>query len=245
LKPTDPGAREAFPKTRWSLVVRTRREEGGGAGVTALAELCETYWYPVYSYIRRAGNDATCAEDLTQGFFEQVISKELFPKAEQEKGKLRSFLLRAVQRFVGHEYEKAKAQKRGGGRQVISFDHEQAEEWFADESNESLPPDRAFEKRWALTLLDNALSALAVEQKAAGRERHWGLLSPFLAWNAGSGSQDEAAAELGVTIGAFRAALLRLRRRYRIILQEQIGHTVDSPDALDEEIRHLFRVLSQ
>ena len=209
----------------------------------ALEELCRTYWYPVYSFIRRSGNGPDQAEDLTQGFFEMVLSKDLFPRAEQEKGRLRSFLLRAVQRFVGHEREKQQALKRGGGNQPISFDHELAEEWFADESAESLPPDRAFEKRWAMTLLDNALEALSAEQRAAGRQRHWEVLSPFLAWNAGAGSQEDAAAELGVTVGAFRAALLRLRRRFRVVLTEQISHTVASSDAVDDEIGHLFQIL--
>ena len=210
----------------------------------ALEELCKTYWYPVYSFIRRSGNTAGQAEDLTQGFFELVLSKELFPKAEREKGRLRSFLLRALQRFVGHQLEKERALKRGGGKQVISFDYELAAEWYADESEESLAPDRAFEKRWAITLLDQALDALRHEQIAAGRERHWKALRPFLAWNAGAGSQDEAAADLGVTVGAFRAALLRLRRRFRAILSDQISQTVGSAEELEDEIRFLFKVLA-
>ncbi len=244
---TAPGRRAgsaAFPNTRWSLVCDLR-EGDGGRGDAALAELCQLYWYPVYAFVRRSGHGSEDAQDLTQSFFALVLSHELFPRADREKGKLRTFLLTAVTRFLGQQREKANALKRGGGERPLAIDSQEAEQRFEVEANDALPPDEAFEKRWALTVLGNALDALGEEQAAAGRARQWAALRPFLAWNAGAGSQDEAAASLGVTVGAFRAALLRLRRRYRSILTEQIRQTVDAEADLQAEIRHLFQIFSR
>ena len=219
--------------------------DSDNGGQKALAELCQMYWYPVYSFVRRAGHDAHAAEDLTQAFFALVLSHELFPRADRDKGRLRTFLLTAVTRFIGQQREKANALKRGGGVVPLSIDAVEAERRFEIESGDDLPPDEAFEKRWALELLDQALRQLGQEQAAKGRQRHWEALSPFLAWNAGAGSQEDAAAELGVTVGAFRAALLRLRRRYRTLLGELISHTIDGESGLDDEVAYLFRVLSR
>lgn len=221
----------------------------GGAteSCRALEQLCQLYWYPVYAFVRRSGNGPHDAEDLTQSFFSMVLSLELFARADDTKGKLRSFLLTALKRFLGQQREKSDALRRGGGVRPISIDVIEAEKRYEIEAKDQLSPDAAFEKRWALTVIDSALARLGEEQRAKGRERHWSALQPFLAWNAGAGSQEDSAAELGITIGAFRAALLRLRRRFRVILTEEISHTIleSDVDGLDGEIAYLFRVLSK
>lgn len=239
------GGGGAFPNTRWSLVAGAARD--GTVAAEALEILCRDYWYPLYSYIRRQGKSAPDAQDLTQGFFEYLLAGNYLARADQEKGRLRSYLLGALKHFSAYQYRKETAQKRGGGAPRISIDEEAAEERFQYEprADESENPDRVFERRWAMTVLETVLKKLAAEFRSGGKEAQFAVLSGFLAWNSGEMSYAQAAEKLGMTEGAVKVAVHRMRNRYREILHEGILATVASPDEVDDEINYLLKVLSR
>lgn len=229
---------EWFLTTHWSVVLNARAADSQKAKA-ALESLCRAYWYPLYAFVRRQGQSPHDAEDLIQGFFAQCIEKNYLHTADKQKGRFRSFLLIALKRFLANEWDRARTRKRGGDRQIISLD---AEERYAAEPADSLTPDKLFERRWALTLLENVLEKLKVEQAAAGRSAIFTELQPVLT-SRGTPYAD-LAKRLGLTESAVKVAVHRLRQRYRELLEAEIANTVSSPSEISEERRYLLSILT-
>jgi RNA polymerase sigma-70 factor (ECF subfamily) len=230
-----------FTTTHWSVVLAAGCAGSSGA-TAALEQLCRAYWYPLYAFVRRLGHNPQEAEDLVQTFFERCLEKNYIAAADEAKGRFRSFLLIALKRFLAHESEKARAQKRGTGRPPLALDALSAEQRYALEPANHLSPDRLFERRWALTLLEHVLIRLRKEQAGAGRLEVFEHLKDSLASGGGGTSYAELAARLGLSEDAVKVAVHRLRRRYCKLLEEEIAGTVSSPHEIAEERRHLFRL---
>jgi RNA polymerase sigma-70 factor (ECF subfamily) len=231
----------SFQTTRWSVV---RRALGADdvAATEALAALCEAYWYPLYAYIRRSGKSPHDAEDLTQGFFARMLEKELLASADPDKGKLRTFLLSCMRNYLADERDRAMAQKRGAAM-LVSFDPGRAEERYAAEWVDDLSPDRLFQRRWALTLLDYTLQFLAEEFAAQGKARLFQALRPFLGFGPEpENCYEQISATLGIPAGTLKNELFRLRQRWRKRLFEQVGMTLDNPtpENIKDELRELL-----
>ncbi|HWB60358.1 MAG TPA: sigma-70 family RNA polymerase sigma factor [Chthoniobacteraceae bacterium] len=231
-----------FVPTRWTLIVAARQEDPGPA-MRALAELCQAYWRPLYAYVRRQGCGPEEAEDMTQEFFSRLLEKNYLADVDRAKGKFRSFLLVSLKHFLSKEWERARAQKRGGGRPIIALDSLTAEARARIEPTDNLSPDKAFERQWALTVLDQALARLRAEYTLDGKEALFDVLKIFLT-GAGRSSTGGTYAEIGAACGlgegAAKVVVHRLRRRYRDILREEIAQTVVRRDEIDDEIRSLF-----
>jgi len=201
----------------------------------ALATLCETYWYPVYAYIRRRGYPAADAQDLTQGFFAALLEKDFVRLADRERGRFRTFLLTAVSRFLSKQMDRATAKKRGGGVKTFSIDVDAGEGRYALEPSEQWTPERLYERRWALTLLERVLARLGDRYAAQGKEVLFENLKEFLTDAGQTSGHAERAAKLGLAEGALKVAVHRLRRRYRDLLKQEIADTVaDTADVEDE-----------
>ncbi|MEZ5300352.1 MAG: sigma-70 family RNA polymerase sigma factor [Verrucomicrobiales bacterium] len=247
IPPSDdapPGSRPGdgqFPATRWSLVLRARGADERAAG-RALSELCGAYWYPLYVYARRVGNGAEDAEDLTQGFFARLLEKDYFAEADQRRGRLRSFLLASFKHYMHDEWDKSRAQKRGGGETPLSIDAAMAEERYRLEPQDKASPDVVYERRWALTALENFVGALRDDYAAAGKAEVFDALQPHLTGDA-EGGYAGAAEKLGISEGAARVAAHRLRKRYGEVMRREIAQTVETEDEVDDEIRTLFAAL--
>lgn len=208
----------------------------------ALTELCRTYWYPLYSFLRRRGHETHEAEDLTQAFFASLLARDFLAKIDQQKGKFRSFLLASLKHFLSDERDRVSAQKRGGGRKLISLDSLDAEARYQLEPASDLSPERMYEKQWALSILERVLSRLHAEFATAGKVSLFGALQETLT-DSQSVSYAQIASELGMTEAAVKTAAHRLRRRYRALLIEEIAQTVADPALVDDEIRHLMSCL--
>jgi RNA polymerase sigma-70 factor (ECF subfamily) len=232
---TDFSAR--FLTTRWSLV----RAAGGTdpSARVALEELCTLYWYPLYAYARRAGHGADDARDLVQGFFARLLAKNALSELAEEGGHFRSYLLAALRHHLAHERERAQTLKRGGASAFVALEFDGAEARYALEPADPRSPERLFERKWALTVLERALARLAAEQLEKGRGEVFERLRPFLVDDA-----DEplaaVAAELALSANAARVAVHRLRRRYRELLLAEVAETVDGPAEVEDELRRLF-----
>lgn len=209
----------------------------------ALEKLCTHYWYPLYAFVRRLGHSAHDAEDLVQGFFAVCLEKNYLGAAEQAKGRFRSFLLVALKRYLANEWDKQRAQKRGGKHSAISLDGLTAEERYALEPAEQLSADKLYDRRWALTLLDRVVARLRDEQAEAGKLSQFEQLKECITAGRSTG-YTEIAARAGLSEGALKVAVHRLRKRYRDLLEEEIAHTVSSPEEVVEERRHLLAALS-
>ena len=209
----------------------------------ALEELCRIYWLPLYAYVRCKGYKAEEAEDLTQAFFADVLRRNAFARAEPSRGRFRTFLRAAMNHFLANEWDRAHAAKRGDGRPALSIEDSSAEAKYRLEAAD-LPPDRMYEKRWALAVLERAMQRLHDVQIAQGKIRHFELLKPFLSAASTGGDYDRVAAELGANREAVGMAVSRLRRHYRDLVREEVAHTVASPEEVEDERRWLFRVLS-
>jgi RNA polymerase sigma factor (sigma-70 family) len=241
MSPSDASPRR-FATTHWSLIGAAR----GGASAEAreaLAALCQAYWYPLYGHIRHQGHPADRAQDLTQEFFTRLLEKDFLAAVDRDKGKFRSFLLAACKHFLANERDRERARKRGGGRCALSIDFRDADGRYVHEPAHGETPERLFEWRWALALLDQVLARLRQEYEAAGKGRLFGLLKSRLTGNGGGVPYVRAAAELGLSEGAVKVAVHRLRKRYRELLREAIAQTVDDPAQVEEEIRALFAAL--
>ena len=227
-------APKRFATTQWSLVLAAAREHGGRESEEALAKLCQTYWYPVYAYIRRRGYPAADAQDRTQAFFEALLEKDYVRLADRERGRFRTFLLTAVSRFLAKQRDRAAAKKRGGDRKLLSIDVAAGEGRYAMEPSDRWTPERLYERRWALTLLDRVLANLGERYAEQGKRALFDSLKVFLTDTERS-SNAELAAKLGLTEGALKVAVHRLRRRYRDLLKQEIADTVaDTGDVADE-----------
>ena len=253
-RPDDPHAQDRvarrFATTRWSIVLAAGGDRSAAAGTAArdaLAVLCETYWYPLYAYVRRCGHEPEEARDLTQSFFVRLLDKNTIAAADPARGRFRSFLLTALKNFLANEWSRASAEKRGGGRQILrlSADFDSAERQYAREPADTLTPERLYERRWALTLLDSVLARLQDQYGAAGRAPLFERLKPYLTGDAHAPPHAQIAADLGITEGAVQVSVHRMRKRYRDLLRAHIAATVESPQQVDEEIRDLFRAVAK
>jgi RNA polymerase sigma-70 factor (ECF subfamily) len=233
---------EVFATTHWSVVLAAK--EGDSPSVQeALEKLCRTYWYPIYAYLRRRGCGEQDAQDLTQGFFAQLLERRSIQGVEREKGKFRSFLLASLNYYVADERDRANAQKRGGGRQLLSLDMQEAEQRYRLETVDERNPEKLFERRWAMALLDQVLARLGQEFVDAGKRELFERLQAFLVEGTGDKTYAEVAREGGMTEEALKKAVQRMRRRYHQLFREEIAQTVATPGEVDEELRHLCSVL--
>jgi RNA polymerase sigma factor (sigma-70 family) len=231
-----------FGTTRWSLVLGAGRPGGQEAGA-ALAELCRRYWYPLYAYVRRRVGNVSEAQDLTQEFFARLLEKNTLAAASRERGRFRAFLLGAMKNFLANEWDKAKAQKRGGRRPPISLALDTAESKLSLEPAHDLTPEKLYERQWALTLLELVVERLEAECSAGGKASQFAQLKPALTGHRAAIDYSAAAAALEMSEEAVRQAAHRLRRRYREILREELAQTVAGPAEVDDEIRSLFAAL--
>ena len=231
-----------FATTHWSVVLAAGRTSGPEAQA-ALERLCRTYWYPLYAHVRRRGHSPPDAQDLTQEFFARLLAKGFLDRVAADKGKFRSFLLAAMNHFLANEWDRMKAEKRGGGKVLISLDERTAEQTYLLEPASDPAPELSFDKRWAATLLEQAFASLREEYVGAKKERIFECLKTFLAAEAGSGDYVIAGESLGMSTNAVAVAVHRLRERYRELVRAEIANTVASPDEIDEEMRYLFKVL--
>jgi RNA polymerase sigma-70 factor (ECF subfamily) len=210
----------------------------------ALATLCNAYWYPIYAYIRRQGHVAQEAEDLTQEFFAYILDRGVLAKADPDRGRFRAFLRTVCARQLAADRDRANAQKRGGGRPAMPIDMVDGEERYAREPAYDLTPERIFERTWAVTLLARVLDELRREYDDAGRTATFDELRTVLTGGVESGSYGTIAERLGTSEGAVRVAVHRLRRRYGVLLRQEIAATVEDPGQIDDEIRELFAALA-
>lgn len=226
--------------------MRSARDQHSPQSAEALEKLCRTYWYPLYAYVRRTGQSKENAEDLTQAFFARLLEKNFLNAEERESGRFRSFLLIALKRFLANEWDRVRAQKRGGGQPHVPLDTELAERKFSAETAAGeLSPDRLYERRWALTLIEQAMARLRAEFEPAGKTGEFEKLKSFLTADKREIPHPAVAAELGMSEGALRVAVHRLRKRYRELFREEIGHTLAEGEEIDTELRHLLTVLSE
>jgi RNA polymerase sigma-70 factor (ECF subfamily) len=239
---TDAGPRW-FTTTHWSVVLNASDPSAPGAQ-EALEKLCQTYWYPLYVYVRRQGYGAEDAQDFTQGFFARFIEKDYLGQVDPAKGRFRSFLLASLRHFLSDERDRARAIKRGGGKALVSLDAQDAEGRYAGEPADQLDAEKIFERRWALTVLDSARARLRAEFAAAGKARRFAVLECFLPGEQTPTTHAEAAAKLGVAVGTVKWEVHQLKERYRDCLRAEIAHTVTTPEQIDDEVRHLIAVLS-
>jgi DNA-directed RNA polymerase specialized sigma24 family protein len=234
----------AFATTHWSLVVAAQGESP--AAEEALEKLCCIYWRPLYTFARRQGSDPEEARDLTQGFFQLLLTRRDLASAHREKGRLRSYLLVSFKHFLAGERRREMTIKRGHGQWLISLEELHATEQAAPASGglvDSLSPDRLYEHRWALTLIEQVLKRLKAEYRATGNALLFDCLKQLLPDEPGAPSRAEIAVRLGMTDNALRQAFHRFRHRYQILLREEIGYTVADPSEIEDELRHLIAVL--
>ena len=231
-----------FVTTHWSVVLAAGLDESAVAS-NALEQLCRTYWYPLYVYTRRRGYDVEEAKDLTQEFFARLIEKNFLGDVVQGRGRFRYFLLAALKHFLADEWDKATAQKRGGGWTFVSLDAQDPEARYHLEPRDEETPERAFQRRWALTLLELAVSRLREELRIAGKEAVFEELKVFLTGYRPDITYAEAAGRLGMTEAAAKMTVTRMRQRYRALLRAEIASTVDDPAEIDAELRELASVL--
>ena len=220
---------------------------GGGdapQALDALERLCRTYWQPLYAYVRRWGYAPSDAEDLTQAFFAWLLERDWLGRADQQRGRFRSFLLTSISHFLANEWDKARAEKRGGGR-VVSLQREEAERNYSWEPADSLTPEQIFEWRWALSLLDEVMNRLSGEFARDGKSELFDTLKPCLLGDREAQPYAALAMKLGISEGSVKVTVHRMRQRYRQLLREEIGNTVEKAEEVEEEMRHLFGVLAR
>jgi RNA polymerase sigma factor (sigma-70 family) len=237
-----PPDRRSFTTTRWTLVLAASRTESSGAR-RALAELCDLYWPPIYGYARRCGYSVEDAQDLTQAFFTRLIEKQYVQAANPLRGRFRSFLLASFKHFLANEYDRRQARKRGGGWQLVALDTGSAEAQYGLAVADAWTPETLFERQWAQGVLDRVWAALRAECVAAGRVDGFDRLQGALTGE--KGRYADVARELATTEGAIKVRVHRLRRRFRELLKQEVGATVDDDGEIDAEIRHLIDVLGR
>ena len=231
-----------FATTRWSLVLNASGTDSGESG-RALSSLCQAYWLPLYTYIRRRGHSAHDAQDLTQEFFSFLLARNHFAKADPDRGRFRSFLLGTLKKFLSDQHDKANAQKRGGGQAPLSLDFDSAERGLIFDTPNPSDPERDFDRGWALTLLEQTMNRLRSEHQSAGKEKLFLEIEPAITGEKRERPYAEIGAALDLSEGSIKMAILRARRRYGELLREEIAQTVSSPADIDEEIRGLFSSL--
>ncbi len=231
-----------FTTTHWSVVLAAGGAHSRQADA-ALENLCRTFWYPLYAYVRRGGYAPADAEDLTQDFFAQLLRKNYPARADRHKGKFRTFLLHALTQFLLDQRERANALRRGGGQVFISLDEEAPEDRYRLEVPYELTPEKLFERRWAQTVLERAVDRLRNEFVAKDKVKDYEVLKSFEPGEQGALSYEEAAVQLGVSQSAVKSMIHRLRQRHGELVREEIAHTVPTAAEIDEELRYLVAVL--
>jgi len=232
-----------FASTHWS-VVYLAGQECSPASALALETLCRAYWYPLYAFIRRSGHGADDASDLTQEFFARLLEKNWLAEADPARGRFRSFLLTALKHFLANEWSRAHRLKRGGGHEFIALDAASAEERYALEPADAATPELLYDRRWALTLLARVQDQLRHEMTAAGQGDRFTALEPTLIGERTTLPYEELAARFGVTETAVKSMVLRLRRRFRALLREEVAQTLVEPKDVDAELASLFATLA-
>jgi RNA polymerase sigma factor (sigma-70 family) len=230
---------EIFATTHWTVVLSAGSRRSPQSD-RALEELCRTYWYPLYAYVRRRGYTREDAEDLTQAFFARLLEKNYLEGLNADRGRFRAFLLASLKHFLINEWKKSQRIKRGGDRTVLSLDWKSADTQYQLASTSEPGPDRAYDREWAVALLGKVIERLRAECKQQGHLKQFDELKIFLTAGKGVVSHAEAAAALQMDEGAVRTAVHRLRKRYRQLLRDEITHTLAEPLQVDEEMRALF-----
>ncbi len=234
-------APRSFATTRWSIVLAARAPTEA-EGNAALATLCRSYWYPLYAFVRRQGLGEHDAQDLTQEFFARLLEKGWLGGVERERGRFRSWLLASMKHFLANEWDRSRAKKRGGGVATLSFDAMSAESRFRHEPADTATAEKLYDRRWALTLLDQVLARLRAEMSAAGKVGHFDALKFCLTGD--KTPYADVAAKLGMSEGAVKVAVHRLRERYRDLIRAEIAETVATPAEVEDELCHLLAALS-
>jgi RNA polymerase sigma-70 factor (ECF subfamily) len=232
-----------FTTTRWGIVLDARSEDGDGSAA-ALAELCQIYWRPLYSFLRRSGRTPDEAQDLTQEFFSRLLAKNYLKSVVPERGKFRSFLLTAFNHFLANEWDRVNRQKRGGGIPHVSLDAQDTENRYLAEPVDTMSPEKAFERRWAMTLVDQTLARLGAEFSARDQTELFEQLKSVLSGETEHFSYAKIADKFNITVVNVKVTVHRLRQRFRELLREEIAQTVSSPQDVDDEVRYLFATLS-
>jgi RNA polymerase sigma factor (sigma-70 family) len=230
-----------FTTTHWSVVLEARGDSPAAAA--ALEKLCRIYWWPLYGFVRRQGYKPVEAQDLTQAFFARLLERRDLETVRRERGRLRSYLLASIKNFLSKARDREMTAKRGGGRPLISLDDLLAREHIDQEPADKLSADRIYERRWALTLLEQVMVRLRSEYEALGKLPLFDRLKELLAKESGQPSQAEIAANMQMSENAVKQAFHRLRHRYRQLLHEEIAHTVAVPEDIEDELRHFIAVL--
>jgi len=233
-----------FATTHWSVVLAAG-QPASPAAAAALEELCRTYWYPLYAFVRRKGHSPDDAQDLTQAFFARLLVKNYVAQADRERGRFRTFLLAALTHFLADEWDKARRLKRGGGQGIISFDAFSAEERYRLEPIDQLDPAQLYERRWVTTLFDKVLARLEQEFRDSGKGELFNRLKSVLLAEKGGPSYAQLGLPLGLKEDAVKQAVHRMRRRYRELFREEIAQTVAGPGDAEDELKHIFAVLSE
>ena len=238
-----PPPRGNFASTQWSVVLESRRDSPNRR--EALEQLCRAYWLPIYGYLRRRGQSAADAEDLTQGFFAFLLESDVLERPDPAKGRFRGYLIGSLKHFLANQYRRANTQKRGGDAQFIDWATIDAERKFGEIDQPQLDPADAYEASWALTVFAHALDKLAAEQEAAGRARQFAVLRPFLSVTPTRGEYDDAAHRLGTSRTNVAVWIFRLNRRYAELVRLEVAASVQDPAEVKNEMRHLLQALQR
>ena len=235
--------RDIFATTHWTVVLAAGRRRTPQS-TQALEQLCQTYWYPLYAYVRRRGYSREDAEDLTQAFFERFLEKNYLEQLDAERGRFRAFLLACLKHFLTNEWHKSRRQKRGGNITHLSLDWQTADTHFQVADTAEPSPDKTFDREWATTLLGKVIKKLSTECDAEGRTKQFTELKIFLTAGKGALPYTDVAKRLDMDEGAVRTAVHRLRKRYRQLLRDEIAQTLSDPTQVDEEMQALFGAFS-
>ena len=234
---------DVFATTHWTVVLTAGQRHSPQSDL-ALEELCRSYWFPLYGYVRRRGNTKEDAEDLTQAFFARFLARNYLEGLSAERGRFRAFLLASLKHFLANEWDKSQRQKRGGGETHLSLDWQTADTKLQVAATNEPSPEKAFDREWAVALLAKVIERLQTECATDGKTKLFEQLKVFLAAGKGESAQSEVAKALGMEEGAVRVAVHRLRKRYRALLREEIAQTLSDPAMVDEEMRALFGAFS-
>jgi RNA polymerase sigma-70 factor (ECF subfamily) len=242
MLPHDSAPEPLFATTHWSVVLQAGRQDLPQA-TQALEALCRQYWYPLYAFVRRQGHDLHTAQDLTQEFFKKLLEKNYLGIADRRRGKFRWFLLTAFKGFLANEWDRTRAQKRGSGRQPIALDELTAEQRYSLEPADELTADRIYERRWALTLLETARAQLKADYATANKAERFEVLECYLPGEQATRSHAQTGHELGLSEGAVKVEVHRMKKRFGELLRQEVAKTVAHPSEVEEEIRYLIDVL--
>ena len=231
-----------FDETHWSMVIAAGQKDSRAD--EALQKLCRLYWYPLYAFVRRQGHSRQDAEDLTQEFFARLLARDDLATVDRLKGRFRSFLLASIKHFLANEWDRARAQKRGGGKQILSVNPADPETKYAAEPSHDITPEKLYDRRWAMTVLDQVMVKLRKEMHAEGKADQFEQMKIFLTGSKGEVRYAKVAENLGISETAVKTAVHRLRKRYRLLLIAEIANTVETKQDVEQELRHLLAALA-